>query len=161
MRPARTTLLAALPAVLALCLSACGDGSSSGSPSGSSSGAAAPKPAEKVWTVSHILVGMKNPRLPKVERTEAQAQALAKSLTNDIANGRSFDELLDKFTDDRDKEGKPNTNNGKPGSYDFSERDLPSLAPEFAAAIKELPVGKVTPEPVRTMFGYHVIRRDK
>ena len=70
-----------------------------------------------------------------------------------------MEELIEKFTDDRDKNGKPNTNNGKPGSYDFPTTD--GLAPEFAAAMKALLPGKTTPDPVRTIFGYHIIRRDK
>jgi parvulin-like peptidyl-prolyl isomerase len=146
----------ALLVVGALCLSGCGGAEEMGTPAAPSGPTT---PAAKGMTVTHILIGMKGNERMKVARSPEDALELAKSILGDLQAGRPMEELIEKFTDDRDKNGKPNTNNGKPGSYDFPTTD--GLAPEFAAAMKSLLPGKTTPDPVRTIFGYHIIRRDK
>jgi parvulin-like peptidyl-prolyl isomerase len=143
----------ALAAVLALACAGCGKAEPPKAPP-----AAAPTPAAQArMTVTHILVAFKNPNMKQVTRTREQAQAVAKSLLAEIVAGRSFDELVPKFTDDKDREGKPNTNNGRPGSYTFPP---PQMMPAFDKASRETPVGKVAPEPVETPYGFHLIRRD-
>ena len=123
-------------------------------------GSATPTPAAEVpITVTHILIGMKGDKRMKTERSPEQALQIANSVLLELQGGRPMEELIEKFTDDRNKDGKPNTNNGKPGSYDFTSKA--QLASEFEAAMKALLPGKTTPQPVKTIFGYHIIRRDK
>lgn len=155
MRPPR--LLAVVLVGLAA-LSACDAGSS---PATTKKAASTPDATE--WTVTHILIAANGSPAAqhrgKILRSKAVAKQVAQSLIDELAAGRSFDELLSKFTNDVDKDGKPNTNNGKPGSYTFGPKD--NFVEPFKKAARETPVGKVAPEPVETDFGYHVIRRDK
>lgn len=121
-----------------------------------------PTPGAPEWTVTHILIAAKESPAPqhagKVVRSKPIAKQVAESLISQIQAGRSFDELVPKFTGDLDSAGKPNTNNGKPGSYTFGPG---AMVPAFEKAAKELAVGQVTPVPVETDYGYHIIRRDK
>jgi hypothetical protein len=152
---------AALALVLAaaLAVAACGDTSSAPGAGGPAGQPASPATAGPM-TVTHFLIAFHDPQYMKdATRTKEQALAVAKSLLQDAVNGRSFDEIVEKFTDDRDrKTGKPNTNNGKPGSYTFPP---PRMMAAFDKAARETPVGKITPVPVETPYGYHVIRRDR
>jgi hypothetical protein len=148
----------------ALILAACGDTPASPTTGGGATSGSPRDAATGQRTVTHILLGYRGAMRarPTTTRSKEQARAVANSLLQDVTGGRSFEELVEKFTDDRDpKTGKPNTNNGKPGSYTWPTQDIPQMAPTFEKASKELPVGKVTPEPVETPFGYHIIRRDK
>ena len=141
-------------------LTGCGDdakGTSVASPAAATTPAA---PAS--WTVTHLLIAHRHPNLPDVTRSATEAEILAKSLMVDLATGRSFDELVLKFTDDHDSNHIPRSNNGKPGSYTWPDLKTGRKAvPEFEKAALALPVGKITPEPVKTEYGYHIIRRDK
>lgn len=148
----------------ALALAACDQAPSAGP---ASDPAAAPPSAKPQMTVTHLLVAFKSPtseqlsNLKGTTRTKADALGLAKSLLGEIQGGRSFEELVEKFTDDRNAEGKPNTNNDKPGSYTWPTAQIQQMVPEFEKAARATPVGKFAPEPVETQFGYHLIRRDK
>jgi hypothetical protein len=155
---ARRTALA-LGLAAALVLAACGESPSTPGGSGGTPPAATPS-ASAPLTVTHFLIAYRDPSYMKdATRTKEQALAVAKSLLQDAIGGRPFDEIVEKFTDDRDrKTGKPNTNNGKPGSYTFPP---PQMMPAFDKAARATPVGKIAPEPVETPYGYHVIRRDK
>lgn len=121
-----------------------------------------PTPAGPEWTVTHILIAVNESPAPEnpavTRRPKTAAKQVADALIAQIQTGRSFDELVAKFTGDLSKEGKPNSNNGKPGSYSFGPGQM---VPAFEKAAKELEVGKVTPVPVETPYGYHIIRRDK
>ncbi len=118
-------------------------------------------------TVTHLLVAYKSPTSSQVTnlkgtiRSKADALRLAMSFMAEIQGGRKFEEMVEKFTDDRNGEGKPNTNNDKPGSYTWPTADIREMVPEFEKAARATPVGKFAPEPVETQFGYHILRRDK
>ena len=147
-----------LATVLGLAVGACSD-------SEKTDGAAPQAPTqpptagpEKI-TVTHILIGFKNPSLERITRTEAQALELAKSLMADIAaKRRTFEELAAAFSDDRKDDDKLNTNNDIPGSYTMGRK---MMMKEFEDAAFATPIGQVAPEPVRTVYGFHIIRRDK
>jgi foldase protein PrsA len=116
--------------------------------------------ADGTYTISHVLIGVSNPRLPNVQRDKNEARNMAESIIRQLAAGASFDELADKYSDDRDPSGKTNRTAGQPtGTYVFTARD--SLATGFRKAMMELAVGETTKEPVETEFGYHVMRRIK
>ncbi len=153
----RLSLLAAALGLLAA-LAAC-DMSPTTTPTKKKPGAT---PGAPEWTVTHILIATSDSPAPqhegKVLRSKPVGKHVAESLISQIQGGRSFDELVVKFTGDTDPSGKPNTNNGKPGSYTFGPG---AMVPAFEKAAKELEVGKVTPVPVETPYGYHIIRRDK
>ncbi len=158
-------VVVALATLGALALPGC-DQSSTSKPAPASS-SAAPTPAAPQITVTHVLIAFKGPMtermaaLKNVTRSKADAQRLAKSLLTEVQGGRSFDDLVEKFTEDRDQDGKANTNNAKPGSYTWPTPQIPAMDPAFEKASRETPVGKMAPEPVETVFGYHLIRRDK
>jgi parvulin-like peptidyl-prolyl isomerase len=148
--------------LLALPLAACDGESKSGAggPSPTSPPPASPGPEAPI-TVTHILIGFKD-RETKQERTPEEALAIAKSVMADLAAGRSMEALVRSFTDDRDAKGEPNADDpSRPGTYRIPGPKLPRAVPEFMKAARETPVGKVAPEPVKTDYGYHVIRRDK
>jgi peptidyl-prolyl cis-trans isomerase C len=89
----------------------------------------------KEYKVRHILV-----------KTEADA----KSITEQLKKGGSFEKLAAKSEDPGSK-----TRGGELGWI-----SLNSVVPEFAAAVSKLKKGQVTDTPVKSQFGWHVIRLD-
>jgi peptidyl-prolyl cis-trans isomerase C len=75
----------------------------------------------------------------------------AKSLIAQIKAGAKFEELAKKNSKD-----PGSGENG--GDLDFAKAD--SYVPEFGQAMTKLKKGEMTPEPVKTQFGYHIIRLD-
>jgi peptidyl-prolyl cis-trans isomerase C len=75
----------------------------------------------------------------------------AKALIAQIKAGGSFEELAKKNSKDPGSGA-----NG--GDLDFAKPD--SYVPEFSAAMVKLKKGEMTDEPVKTQFGYHIIRLD-
>jgi peptidyl-prolyl cis-trans isomerase C len=88
------------------------------------------------YRASHILV-----------ETEDQAKALIAQ----IKAGGSFEELAKKNSKDPGSGA-----NG--GDLDFAKAD--SYVPEFSEALTKLAKGEMTQTPVKTQFGWHVIRLD-
>jgi peptidyl-prolyl cis-trans isomerase C len=73
----------------------------------------------------------------------------AKSLITQIKGGAKFDELAKKHSKD-----PGSGQNG--GDLGFSRAD--AYVPEFGKAMTELKKGEMTPAPVKTQFGYHIIK---
>ena len=73
----------------------------------------------------------------------------AKSLIAQIKAGASFEELAKKFSKDPGSGA-----NG--GDLDFAKAD--SYVPEFGQALTTLKKGEVTAVPVKTQFGWHIIK---
>ena len=159
-----------LLAAVATALCACSDEKepAGAGPATATTPAAGPE-TSNTSRVRHILIGFKGPQL-KANRSEEQALGLAKGLLADLAAGRrTFDELVDAFTDDRNPDGKPNTGPGlppgtPPGTY-VVYRVPPNPRRDFDKNFKDAafatPVGQVAVEPVKSQFGYHIIRREK
>jgi peptidyl-prolyl cis-trans isomerase C len=78
-------------------------------------------------------------------------EAQAKDLIAKIKGGASFEDLAKQYSKDPGS-GK----NG--GDLDWSSPQ--AYVPEFGAAAEKLKKGEVTPEPVKTQFGWHIIRLD-
>jgi hypothetical protein len=124
-----------------------------------------PRSAATPMTVQHVLVGMSNPRLPKITRSKDAALTRAQGVVAEVKAGRrSFTEIVEEYTDDRNDQGQPNSHNFldprdrtvlPPGTYVINETT--SFAPPFMAALKKMKPGDVS-EPVETEFGYHVIK---
>ena len=73
----------------------------------------------------------------------------AKSLLKQLISGAKFDELAKKHSTD-----KGSGANG--GDLDFAKAD--SYVPEFGQALAALKKGETTAAPVRSQFGYHIIK---
>lgn len=91
-------------------------------------------PAKKSYHAQHILV-----------KTEAEAQAILAALKK----GKPFAKLAEEKSQD-------------PGSKnqggDLGWFDPNSMVPEFAKAVTKLSKGQITQQPVKTQYGWHVIR---
>lgn len=91
---------------------------------------------EPEYRARHILVA-----------TEAEA----KKLIADLGKKMKFDDLAKKHSKD-----PGSAKNG--GQLDWADRRV--FVPEFSEALARLKKGETTKEPVKTQFGYHVIRLD-
>ena len=76
----------------------------------------------------------------------------AKSLTKQLEGGASFEELAKKHSKD-----PGSGQNG--GDLDFAKAD--SYVPEFGQAMTKLGKGETTAAPVKTQFGWHIIRLEE
>lgn len=86
------------------------------------------------------------------DSADASAKALADSLLHAIEAGAKFDSVARKYSAD-----SGSAING--GQLDWMRRG--ATQPEFDRAIFTLPVGRLAPEPVKTVYGYHIIRVDR
>ena len=75
----------------------------------------------------------------------------AKSLIAQIKAGGKFEDLAKKHSKD------PGSGE-KGGDLDFAKPD--SYVPEFGKAMSALKKGEMTQDPVKSQFGYHIIRLD-
>lgn len=73
----------------------------------------------------------------------------AKKLIAELKAGAKFDDLAKKHSKD-----PGSAENG--GDLDFAKPD--AYVPEFGKAMAALKKGEVTPEPVKTQFGFHIIK---
>lgn len=94
------------------------------------------QPAEPEYLARHILV---------------QTEAEAKKIIADLGKKAKFEDLAK-------KQSKDPGSAQKGGALDWSDRRV--FVPEFATALAGLKKGETTPSPVKTQFGYHVIRLD-
>jgi parvulin-like peptidyl-prolyl isomerase len=103
----------------------------------------------------HILIKFKGSPVPnregKPELTEEQALAKAQEIRGKLTAGEDFAKLAKEESDDVGS----GANGGALGEFGHGQ-----MVPEFEKAAFALPVGQVS-EPVKTQFGYHVIRVDK
>lgn len=100
-----------------------------------------------LWEVSHILIACD---LADAE-TSAAVQARARDLAAELARDpRSFASLAAEHSDCGSKSAGGSLGQLRPGD----------TVPEFEAALRDLPEGGVTTEPVLTRQGCHVIRMD-
>lgn len=94
------------------------------------------RPAEEEVRARHILVP-----------TEAEARAALA----DIQRGQDFDAVGRRFA-----QGAGTRESGELGWFKRGD-----MVPEFSAAAFAMQAGQVSPQPVRTQFGWHVIRVDE
>jgi len=101
----------------------------------------------RLWEVSHILVACD----PRDEAQRAAAQARATGLTKQaIGDPRRFARLAGEHSDCGSKSSDGALGQLGPGD----------TVPEFEAALRILPEGEITQDPVLTRHGWHVIRMD-
>ncbi|WP_257306745.1 peptidylprolyl isomerase [Geothrix campi] len=98
-------------------------------------------------SVRHILVSVKHEG-EATGLTEAEAKAKVAKIQAELKKGAKFEALAKKYSDD-------------PGSKEngglYEDADPSAWAPEFGAAARTQPLGKVG-APVKTMFGYHLVK---
>jgi len=120
------------------------------------------KPAEPaVVVVQHILVGFKSSvRGKTIERTKAEAQALAQQLLDRARAGEQFDALVRQYTDDRHPGIYKLTNTARPRMSGARTRD--QMVPGFGDVSFRLAVGESGIAPFHAVdapYGWHVIKR--
>ncbi|NHN35076.1 peptidylprolyl isomerase [Paenibacillus agricola] len=106
------------------------------------------KNAYDIATVSHILVGTKDPATGADSRTKEEALARAKEVQEKLKNGGDFAALAVEYSDDpgsKDKAGK------------YEDVEIAQWVPEFGKAAAELPINQIS-DPVETTYGYHVMK---
>lgn len=92
------------------------------------------------------------PRPAWLDRTEEDAERIALEVRKRIAEGgESFEDVAREVSDDTESAAK----GGSLGELDY--QDLQRMVPEFREAVYGLGAGEIS-EPVKTQFGYHVIR---
>lgn len=105
---------------------------------------------------SHILIEVGNPRDPSVTPTEEEwkkAKEKAEQVLKEARGGADFGKLAAKYSDDPGSK-----DNG--GSYPAIRRHGQFVEEYSAAAFKLQKPGELT-EPVKSAFGYHIIKLDE
>ena len=103
------------------------------------------KAPEKV-RASHILLAV--PQDAKPETVQEKEKA-AKAVLDRVKKGEDFAKVAEEVSDD------PSAKQNK-GDLDFFSRD--QMVPEFADAAFKLKQDEVSSAPVRSQFGYHIIK---
>ena len=118
-------------------------------------------PEPQAVKVQHILVGFKGSVKGKtIERTKAEAQALAEKLVERARAGEDFDALVKQYTDDRYPGIYTLTNAGAPRRSGAHTRE--QMVPGFGDVAFRLAVGEVgmaSHHGVNSPYGWHVIKR--
>ena len=98
-------------------------------------------------SVRHILVSVKKGE-DQPGLSDAEAKARVAKIQAELKKGGKFEALAKKYSDD-------------PGSKDngglYADADASAWVPEFGAAARTQPIGKVG-APVKTQFGYHLMK---
>ncbi|OAT80673.1 peptidylprolyl isomerase [Desulfotomaculum copahuensis] len=100
------------------------------------------------WQVRHILITV--PKQGDLQ-AEAAAKAEALSIIQKLQHGADFAALAKQYSQD------PGTKDSG-GLYTFAKGQA---VPEFEKAVQALKPGEITAQPVKTQYGYHVIKLEK
>ena len=111
----------------------------------------APQPLE--YHARHLLIATVPVGGGAKPHTDAEAQAIIAKAQAELKAGASFVDVANKYTED--PSGKSNGGD-LPGVYDASSQ----LDPTFLKAMLALKPGEVTQAPVKSQFGYHLIKVD-
>ena len=103
------------------------------------------------YEVRHILISTDPDVNGTVKHSEAEAEKLAVQTLVEIKNGQDFATLAKERSEDPGSK-----ENG--GLYTFKKGDA---VPEFEKAVLALKPNEYTKEPVKTKFGYHIIKMEK
>lgn len=108
--------------------------------------------SQETFTARHILLSNKESQAPDAkELTEEALKAKVAKAQEALKGGKKFEDVVKELSDD-------------PGSKDsgglYEDISFGSFAPEFEAAVRKQKVGEVG-EPVKTFFGYHLIKVEK
>ncbi|MFH1439118.1 MAG: peptidylprolyl isomerase [Candidatus Woesearchaeota archaeon] len=100
---------------------------------------------------SHILVCFKGSSSCTKERSEDEALKIIDEITKKINDGDDFAELAKEYSD-----GPSSSSGGALGWFTKGK-----MVPEFEKVSFELEAGEVSKEPVKTEFGYHIIKAEE
>jgi peptidyl-prolyl cis-trans isomerase C len=104
----------------------------------------------ETFTARHILIGTRANGDQKA-LTDEEAKAKADKVLAEIKGGKTFDAAAKEYSDD-------------PGSKDkgglYEDTAFGKFVPEFDQAVRSQAIGKVG-DPVKTMYGYHLIEVEK
>jgi foldase protein PrsA len=102
-----------------------------------------------IATVSHILISLTDSATNKEIRTDEQALARANEVLAKLKAGGDFVKLASEYSDD-------------PGSKDsggkYENADVSNWVPEFKQASLDLPLNTISDPPVKSDYGYHVMK---
>ncbi|CAM2066057.1 Peptidylprolyl isomerase [Sulfidibacter corallicola] len=110
-------------------------------------------PIHKTYAASHILISYfgADKRPEHVHRNKAEAKARAEELLAKVlADPSSFERIAAAESD-----GPSAANDGYLGGFNRG-----SMAPAFEKAVRKLEDGAIFHKPVKTGFGYHIVRRN-
>ncbi len=104
------------------------------------------------WRVQHVLISTE----PQTDadgnetpaRSDADAKKIAQEVISKLDGGEDFDNLIEEYNED------PGLTKGNYYVFGVGE-----MVAEFEEATKALKVGEYTKEPVKSDFGYHIIKR--
>ncbi|MBS1561445.1 MAG: peptidylprolyl isomerase [Bacteroidetes bacterium] len=100
---------------------------------------------------------------PKEGRDTAATIALADSLVQVLNRTNSetlFAQLAEKFSDDKTSGAKGGSMGGYYSRSSGIDANGSKLTPDFEAAMFALKDGQVSQKPLKTLFGWHIVRRD-
>jgi len=169
MRTNRSAAVTAVALGFLLTIAQCSSsGSRSGSASGTSSATAAtaapappPAPTAEHIKLQHILIAFAG-KVPgkNVTRTQDEARALAHQILNRAKKGEDFDSLVRTYTDDRAPGIYGLANSGvTPAPGEFSrDRMVPAFG-EVGFSLAPGEIGIAEYDPVKSPYGWHVIKR--
>jgi peptidyl-prolyl cis-trans isomerase C len=104
----------------------------------------------ETFSARHILIGTRANGDQKA-LTDAEAKAKADKVLAEIKGGKPFEAAAKEYSDD-------------PGSKDkgglYEDTAFGKFVPEFDQAVRSQPIGQVG-EPVKTVYGYHLIEVEK
>ena len=98
--------------------------------------------------VQHILIMTTDAQTGEVKRTDEEALKEAKAIVSMLDGGADFDSLIPEYNED------PGMTQGN--YYVFGDGEM---VIEFENASKALKAGQYTKEPVKTDYGYHIIKK--
>ncbi|KMP10341.1 hypothetical protein UR09_06550, partial [Candidatus Nitromaritima sp. SCGC AAA799-A02] len=107
----------------------------------------------KQFTAAHILFRLEpqgDNSEDSIKKAEEAARKKAEDILKKIRTGTSFAEMAKKHSDDP-------TSGAKGGSLGEFPKGM--MVPEFEAALEKLKIGEIS-DPVRSSFGFHIIRLD-
>ncbi|WP_066634306.1 peptidylprolyl isomerase [Desulfolucanica intricata] len=102
------------------------------------------------YEVRHILIAFTDTE-GKVKHTETEAEQLALLALAELKNGKDFAALAKEKSEDPGSK-----DNG--GLYTFGKGEA---VQEFETAALALKPGEITKEPVKTVYGYHIIKMER
>ncbi|TCS80160.1 peptidylprolyl isomerase [Tepidibacillus fermentans] len=95
-----------------------------------------------IATVSHILIGNTN-------RSDEEAKKRADEVLTKLKAGGDFAKLAKEYSDDPGSKDKGGT---------YENESVAKWVPEFKDAVLKQPIGKISDKPVKTQYGYHIIK---
>lgn len=120
------------------------------------------KPEPEHIAVQHILISFDN-KVPGAARSMAEAEKLATELLDRVKKGESFDELMKRYSDDRNglPEYKMANHNVAPGPGEYPRKQMVAAFGDVGFPLEVGAVGLAVYDPARSKYGWHIIKRVK